>query len=73
MLVKLYKMIKVPFHLIGTKGFHVKAENEKNLLLWANTVIRTSNLKIENFIKEMHLNESCMGSVISSSIHQSYN
>ena len=29
MLVKLYKMIKVSFHLIGTKGFHVKAENEK--------------------------------------------
>lgn len=28
MLVKLYKMIKVSFNLIGTKGFHEKAENE---------------------------------------------
>lgn len=59
MLVKLYKMIKVSFHLIGMK----------NLLLWDNIVIRTSNFNIGNrhlahYVKEKHLNESCMGSVI---------
>lgn len=57
MLVTLYKIHKVYFHLLGTSGFYVKAE-VKNSLLLAVVVLRTWNMKISHrhladFIKEL--------------------
>ena len=46
MLVTLYKIGEVHFHLLGTNGFHVKAENER--FTAAGSRCR-QNLKNENF------------------------
>ena len=40
----MYEMGEVYFHLLGTNGFHAKAENEDSLLRPG--IVRTSNMKI---------------------------
>ena len=47
MLVKLFKISKVHFHLSGTKDFHVKAENERFPVVGLRC---HQNLKYENFM-----------------------
>ena len=41
----IYEMGEVYFHLLGTNGFHAKAENEDSLLR-PGIIVRTSNMKI---------------------------
>ena len=47
MLVKLYKIGKVHFQLLGMNGFHVKAENER---FTAAGLHCHQNLRYENFV-----------------------
>ena len=46
MLVKLYKIRKVYFRLLGTKGFHIKEEDER---FTAAGLRCRQNIKYENF------------------------
>ena len=59
MLVTLYKIGEVHFHLLGTNGFHVKAKTERFIPLRASVVDRTSNMKISrrrlaDYVKTLH-------------------
>ena len=56
------------FRLLGTNGFHVKAENE-DLLLQARVVVRTSNMKISrrrlvDYVTKLHQKACCACSTI---------
>ena len=52
MLVELRKIAEVHFRLLGTNGFHVKAENERITDASSNTKISPRHLA--DYVKKLH-------------------
>ena len=55
----MYKIGEEQFLLLGTNGFHVKAKNERYLLLRARVVVRISKMKISrrrlaDYVTKLH-------------------
>ena len=69
MLHTFYKIGEMHFRLLGTNGFHVKAEKDRDLLLRVRVVARTWSMKLSlcrltDYVRRMHQKACCTCSTI---------
>lgn len=59
LLVTLYKIDDLSFHLIGTNDFHVKERNERFTACRHNLKLKIAPDRLADYENEMNLNASC--------------